>query len=325
MQKYMGLFKNYMVGEKNASAHTVANYLRDLDQFHAFLKESGHACVDGKVDIEKIDRLSIRSFLGYLFNKSYSGSSMGRKLASLSSFLKFLCREGYLRTNVAKSVPIPRKDKKLPSYLPVDDMFRLLSLPRKDSFIGLRDQAILELFYSTGMRISELAGLPMDHLHLDNRMVRVIGKGRKERILPLGKKAVSALREYFAQRDILIAKLKPLQLPGCVFLNHRGRDISIRGIRKIMSKYVDNNNFPAHVSPHSLRHSFATHMLEAGADLRSIQEMLGHSSLSTTQKYTHLTMDHLMQTYDKAHPRAQQQSAPLTTRQSTDVADAHRK
>jgi integrase/recombinase XerC len=192
-------------------------------------------------------------------------------------------------------------------------MFRLLSLPRKDSFIGLRDQAMLELFYSTGMRISELTGLPLNQLHLDNRMVRVVGKGKKERILPLGNKAVAALRDYLVQRETLIAKLKPLRLPEHVFLNHRGKDISIRGVRKVLAKYIDNNNFPAQVSPHSIRHSFATHMLEAGADLRSIQEMLGHSSLSTTQKYTHLTMDHLMQTYDKAHPRAQQPSAPLAT------------
>jgi integrase/recombinase XerC len=311
LQKYIWLFKNYLVGEKSASEHTVTNYLRDLEQFHGFLKETDHACVGGEVDIERVDRLAIRSFLGFLFNKSYSGSSMGRKLASLSSFFRFLCREGYLKTNHAKSIPIPKKHKKLPSYLPVDDMFRLLSLPRKDSFIGLRDQAILELFYSTGMRISELAGLPMDHLHLDNRMARVTGKGKKERILPLGNKAVSALKEYFVQRTNLAAKLNPLQQPENVFLNHRGKNISIRGIRKVVAKYVDNNNFPAHVSPHSLRHSFATHMLEAGADLRSIQEMLGHSSLSTTQKYTHLTMDHLMQTYDKAHPRALQQSTPL--------------
>lgn len=302
MQKHIGLFKNYLVGEKNASAHTVTNYLHDLDQFSHFLKETGHACENGEPDPEKVDRLAIRSFMGYLFKESYSGASMGRKLAALSSFFRFLCREGYLKTNFAKTIPIPKKPKKLPSYLPVDDMFRLLELPRKDSFIGVRDRAILELFYSTGMRISELVELPMIHLHLENRMVRVLGKGKKERILPLGKKAVSALQEYFIYREQLIKKSAPHQ--ENVFLNHRGKNITVRGVRKIVAKYVDG--FPAGISPHSLRHSFATHMLEAGADLRSIQELLGHSSLSTTQKYTHLTMDHLMLAYDKAHPRAQQ-------------------
>lgn len=301
MKRHIELFKNYLIGEKNASEHTVTNYLHDLEQFQEFLKVSGHACENGVVETEKIDRLAIRSFMGYLFEKSYSGSSMGRKLAALSSFFKFLCREGYLKTNFAKSIPIPKKPNRLPSYLPIDDMFRLLDMPEKGTFIGARDQAILELFYSTGMRISELVELPVDHLDLENRMVRVLGKGKKERVIPVGKKAIGALKEYYIHRNRLLGKLEQDK----VFLNHRGRSITIRGVRKIVAKYIDNNNFPAQVSPHSLRHSFATHMLESGADLRSIQEMLGHSSLSTTQKYTHLTMDHLMQTYDKAHPRAQ--------------------
>jgi integrase/recombinase XerC len=299
LQKHIELFKNYLIGEKNASEHTVSNYLRDLNQFSDFLKETGHACENAVVDLEKVDRLALRSFMGYLFKKSYSGASMGRKLAALSSFFKFLCREGYLKTNIAKTIPIPKKPSKLPSYLPVDDMFRLLSMPRKDTFIGVRDQAILELFYSTGMRISELVELPLDSLHLENRMVRVLGKGKKERLLPLGKKSVSALQKYFVYRDQLTKET------ANVFLNYRGKSITVRGVRKIVAKYVDHNDFPASISPHSLRHSFATHMLEAGADLRSIQEMLGHASLSTTQKYTHITMDHLMQSYDKAHPRAQ--------------------
>ncbi len=307
MKKHIELFKNYLIGEKNASEHTVTNYLLDLEQFLEFLKESGHACENGVVDTEKVDRLAIRSFMGHLFEKSYSGASMGRKLAAISSFFRFLCREGYLKTNFAKSIPIPKKPSKLPSYLPVDDMFRLLDMPAKDTFIGVRDQAILELFYSTGMRISELVALPVDHLDLENRMVRVLGKGKKERVIPVGKKAISALKEYFIHRNRLLGNLQQDK----VFLNHRGCGITIRGVRKIVAKYIDNNNFPAQVSPHSLRHSFATHMLESGADLRSIQEMLGHSSLSTTQKYTHLTMDHLMQTYDKAHPRAQQHNTHM--------------
>ena len=306
MQKHIELFKNYLIGEKNSSEHTVSNYLRDLNQFSGFLKETGHACKNDTIDLKKVDRLAIRSFMGYLFKKSYSGASMGRKLAALSSFFKFLCREGYLKTNFTKDLPIPKKPNKLPSYLPVDDMFRLLSMPRKDSFIGARDQAILELFYCTGIRISELVELPMAHLHMESRLIRVLGKGKKERVLPLGKKALNSLKEYFVFRQRLTKKTA--YDPDKVFLNHRGKNIGVRGVRKIVAKYVDHNDFPAKVSPHSLRHSFATHMLEAGADLRSIQEMLGHSSLSTTQKYTHITMDHLMQSYDKAHPRSQQTS-----------------
>ncbi|MBI4388917.1 MAG: tyrosine recombinase XerC, partial [Nitrospinae bacterium] len=294
MQKYLELFKNYLVGEKNASVHTVDAYLRDLRQFAAFLQETGHACGEGGIDLEKLDRLAVRSFMGYLHARSNSGSTMGRKLATLSSFFKFLCREGYLKTNFAKTVPTPRKPSKLPSYLPVDDMFRLLELPEKDNFTGVRDAAILELFYSTGMRIGELVALKMDDIHLENRMVKVLGKGKKERLLPLGGKASEALKTYFAERGGLIEKRKVKPPPQSAFLNFSGKGLGARGVRKIVAKYAARNDFPGRISPHSLRHSFATHMLEAGADLRSIQEMLGHSSLSTTQKYTHLTVDRLM-------------------------------
>ncbi|MBI4384432.1 MAG: tyrosine recombinase XerC, partial [Nitrospinae bacterium] len=293
MQKYLELFKNYLAGEKNASGHTVDAYLRDLRQFAAFLKETGHACDAGRIDLEKLDRLAVRSFMGYLHERSNAGSTMGRKLATLSSFFKFLCREGYLKTNFAKTVPTPKKPAKLPSYLPVDDMFRLLELPEKDNFTGLRDRAILELFYSTGMRIGELVALTMDDLHLENRMVKVLGKGKKERILPLGGKASGALKTYFVERGRLVEKRKIEPPPEAAFLNYSGKGLGARGVRKIVARYVDHNDFPGGISPHSLRHSFATHMLEAGADLRSIQEMLGHSSLSTTQKYTHLTVDRL--------------------------------
>lgn len=310
MQKYLDLFKNHLAGEKNASEHTVVNYLRDLGQFAAFLKETGHACENGEIVLEKIDRLAVRSFMGHLYERSNSGATMGRKLAALSSFFRFLCREGYLKTNAAKTVPTPKKTGKLPSYLPVDDMFRLLEMPRKDTFTGVRDGAILELFYCTGMRIGEMVTLRRDDLRLDNRLVKVLGKGKKERILPLGRKTVNALKEYFVRRERLIEGKKLHPPPTAAFLNCNGKGIGARGVRKIVAKYVGRSDFPGRISPHSLRHSFATHMLEAGADLRSIQEMLGHSSLSTTQKYTHLTIDRLMQTYDKAHPRAQQPDNP---------------
>lgn len=304
MEHYIKKFTEYLQAEKNASDHTVSNYQVDLRQFSAFLKETAHGYENGTFHPEKLDRLTVRSFMSHLHKKSYSGSTMGRKLATLSSFFKFLCREGFLISNIAKSIPTPKKAGKLPEFLSVDDMFRLLELPDRNSFLGARDQAILELFYSTGMRISELAPLKPENLNLPSRTVRVMGKGKKERMLPLGHKAVNSLKNYFRFREQRIGELKSPSAPHEVFLNNRGRGISVRGVRKILEKYISRNPFPSHVSPHTLRHSFATHLLEAGADLRSIQEMLGHASLSTTQKYTHLTVDRLMKTYDKAHPRA---------------------
>lgn len=304
LQRYIEEFKIYLIAEKNASRHTVSNYLNDLDQFRAFLLESGHACSGETIHLEKIDRLAIRSFMGHLYSRGHLGSTMGRKLSALSSFLRFLCREGHLETNVAKTIPSPKKLNRLPSFLSVDEMFRLLALPRETSFIGVRDRAILELFYSTGMRISELTGLRLNDVKLDRRTVKVRGKGKKERLLPIGRKTVDALHDYFTWRAQRIEKTKPVPVPDRIFLNHRGSGISDRGVRKIVEKYVQHNHFSGTITPHSIRHSFATHMLDAGADLRTIQEMLGHSSLSTTQKYTHLTIDRLTEAYDNAHPRA---------------------
>jgi integrase/recombinase XerC len=305
LRQYIQEFRNYLVAEKNASPHTVSNYLNDLDQFATFLVESGHA--GEKIDLEKIDRLAVRSFMGYLYDQGHLGSTMGRKLSTLSAFFRFLCREGYLKSNVAKTIPAPKKLNKLPSHLSVDEMFRLLDLPEGDTFLAARDRSILELFYSTGMRISELTGLGLDDIKLEQRTVKVLGKGKKERLLPIGKKTAAALQEYLAFRSQLIQKKKPSPPPDQLFLNNRGTGISVRGVRKIVEKYVRGNHFSGTITPHSIRHSFATHMLDAGADLRSIQEMLGHSSLSTTQKYTHLTIDRLAEAYDKAHPRARRQ------------------
>lgn len=297
-------FEDYLLAEKNASPHTLSSYLRDIRQFQAFLKQTRYACDDSGIHLDQIDRMAIRSFMGYLYEQSNTGTTMARKLAALSSFFKFLCREGHMKTNPAKTIPIPRKENKLPSYLSVDEMFRLLDLPKEDTFIGSRDRAILELFYSTGVRISELVGLRLENLRLAQRTIRVLGKGRKERLLPIGKKAESALRAYLQLREERIRTVNPAPIPDMIYLNYRAKPISIRGVRKIVHGYLLKTRFSENASPHSLRHSFATHMLDAGADLRAIQEMLGHSSLSTTQKYTHLTIDRLTDTYDQAHPRA---------------------
>ena len=304
MQEHIKKFKIHLVAEKGASENTVAGYLNDLDQFSLFLKKTGHACNSkGAIDIKKVDRLAVRSYMVHVHDRGLTGTTMSRKLSSLSSFFKFLCREGHLQNNIAKSIPAPKKENYLPSFLSVDDIFRLLELPETNTLIGARDRAILEVFYSTGMRISELVTLQLDFINRENQKVRVLGKGKKERWLPLGGKAITALDAYLSQREILIRKMKPEPLPSVVFLNTRGNGLTTRGVRKIVGKYLDQLVSGRH-SPHSIRHSFATHLLEGGADLRTIQEMLGHASLSTTQKYTHLTVDRLIETYDQAHPRA---------------------
>ena len=307
MEKAIQEFKNYLLVEKNSSQHTLDGYLNDIAQFQDFLIHSGHAIESATIQLDKIDRLAIRSFMGYLYEKNFSGATMRRKLSTLSSFFRFLCREGYLKTNVAKTVPAPRMQNKLPAYFSVDEMFRLLELPQGEGFLPVRDRAVLELFYSCGLRISELVALTLEDINLDSRMVKVLGKGGKERLLPMGRPCVEALKMYLNTR---MDKIRDFP-PGTekLFLNHRGAGISIRGMRKVVEKYIKQGNFSGGVSPHSIRHSFATHLLEGGADLRSIQELLGHSSLSTTQKYTHLTLDRLSETYDKAHPRAKEKPA----------------
>ena len=305
MRKCIQEFKNYLLVEKNASPNTLDAYLNDIAQFQGFLTHSGHAVKSSSIQIEKIDRLAVRSFMSYLYEKNYSGATMRRKLSTLSSFFRFLSREGYVKNNIVSTVSVPRVQNKLPAYFSVDEMFRLLQLPKGEGFLPIRDRALMELFYSCGLRISELVGLTLENTDLDSRTVKVQGKGGKERLLPLGRHCVEALKTYLNIRSAKTRKPST----DLLFLNYRGAGISVRGIRKVVDKYIKQGNFSGRVSPHSIRHSFATHLLEGGADLRSIQELLGHSSLSTTQKYTHLTIDRLYETYDKAHPRAKEKPA----------------
>ena len=304
MENYIKEFTDYLVAEKNASPHTIESYLNDISQFKEFLKKSGHAGEFSDFKIDSIDRLAIRSFLAFLYDKKFSASTMRRKLSTLSSFFRFLCREGHLKTNVVKTVLAPKTENKLPSFLSIDEMFRLIDLPKGDSFLALRDRAMLELFYSTGVRVSELVSIKTEDLSRATQIVKVLGKGGKERLLPFGHKCSEALAKYIKARTKKLSSAKINT--EFLFLNYRGKDISTRGVRKVIGKYVTTGNFPEKVSPHSIRHSFATHLLEGGADLRSIQELLGHASLSTTQKYTHLTIDKLVETYDRAHPRAKE-------------------
>jgi integrase/recombinase XerC len=299
-------FIHYLSVEKNASPHTSRCYRRDLEGFEDFLKSSGmYLTPTGDVEIEKVDRIAIRKYLSFLHRKNKK-SSIARKISTLRSFFKYLVREQVIPSNPAKSVSTPKVEKTLPITLSVDEAFRLMESPKsiseKSSSEGsrekvLRDRAILELLYSSGLRVSELVGLNSNQLDLDLGIVRVMGKGRKERIVPVGRKAIEVLKAYLEERGMLKGD-EP------IFVNSlRGR-LTARSVGRLIKKYTRHSGIFRKVSPHSLRHTFATHLLDAGADIREIQEMLGHSSLSTTQRYTHVSMGKLMEVYDKAHPRS---------------------
>ena len=298
-------FIHYLSVEKNASPHTCRCYQRDLEAFEDFLKNSGILVTrGGDVRIEKVDRIAIRKYLSFLHRKNKK-SSIARKISALRSFFKYLVREGLIPSNPASSIPTPKVEKTLPTTLNVDEAFRLMESPQRRSGKSsngseersLRDRAILELLYSSGLRVSELVGLNSNQLDLDLGIVRVMGKGRKERIVPVGVKAIDALKAYFEERGRLNGD-EP------IFINSSGGRLTVRSVGRLVKKYTRYSGIFRKVSPHSLRHTFATHLLDAGADIREIQEMLGHSSLSTTQRYTHVSMGKLMEVYDKAHPRS---------------------
>jgi integrase/recombinase XerC len=299
MSDHVQEFLSYLRYERGASENTVLSYENDLKQFAAHLKGSG----DAEPDLLTADNLDVRGFLASLVKQGIKKSSAQRKLAGIRSFYRYLFREGLVEKNPAKVVATPRKEKSQPSVLSVDDAVMLVEAPRGDTLDGLRDRAILEVFYSSGVRISELQGLNREQVDLPQGLAKVTGKGNKERFVPLGAKATAAISAYISALDAenkidIAAPQVPL------FVNNRGLRLSVRGVRRVVMKYVGEKLIRGKVSPHTLRHTFATHLLGAGADLRSIQEMLGHASLSTTQKYTHLDLEKLMNVYDKAHPRA---------------------
>jgi integrase/recombinase XerC len=231
--------------------------------------------------------------------KSYAKRTIARKLASLRSFFKFLYREGLIKNNPISAISTPKLDKKLPVVLDVDKVARLVQSPPDDTPEGSRDRAMLETLYSTGMRVSELVGLDIGDIDFISEVVKVLGKGSKERLIPIGRPAVDAIRRYLDKR-----KKRRVKENDAVFLNKSGRRLTDRSVRRVLDKYIRMTSIMEHVSPHSMRHSFATHLLDRGADLRSVQELLGHMNLSTTQIYTHVTMERLKSAYDKAHPRA---------------------
>jgi integrase/recombinase XerC len=321
-------FIHYLSVEKNASPHTSRCYQRDLEGFEDFLKSSGMVLSPaGEVVIEKADRIAIRKYLSFLHRKNKK-SSIARKISTLRSFFKYLVKEQVVPFNPAKGVSTPKVEKTLPTTLTVDEAFRLMESPNRVSEKplegskkkGLRDRAILELLYSSGLRVSELVGLNSNQLDLDLGIVKVMGKGRKERIVPVGMKAIEATKSYLEERG-MVRGLRPggrasgramrLSEPaagpegdGPIFVNSLGGRLTARSVGRLIKKYTRHSGIFRKVSPHSLRHTFATHLLDAGADIREIQEMLGHSSLSTTQRYTHVSMGKLMEVYDKAHPRS---------------------
>ncbi len=310
MDRYIDKFLRYLEIEKGASPHTITSYLVDLRGLRDFLNDE---------PLESVDHLTLRKFLAHIKSHGYSKATMARKLASIRSFFKFLCRDGYLKSNPAKAMHSPKLDKKLPLFLGLDEMLKLLRAPSGDTLLELRDRAILETLYSTGIRVSELVGLSIEDVDFIGGVLKVYGKGKKERLAPIGDKALRAIRTYLDRRSLPVgggrkasafAKATADSPPKhevrrrALFLDKSGRRLLGQNVRRIVAKYIHRLSLKENVSPHTLRHTFATHLLDRGADLRSVQELLGHLNLSTTQIYTHVTAERLKSVYNKTHPRA---------------------
>jgi len=284
--------------EKGFSEHTLRAYHKDLLQFDNFLK------AEKRSSLESINHLLLRRFLAVLRSNNYSKRTIARKLASIRSFFKFLIREGELVANPFEMLRTPKQDKKLPQFLSITEVDVLLKTPDSSSVMGLRDMAIMETLYSTGIRVSELVGLDEGHIDFTSGMIKVQGKGKKERLVPIGSHAINALNEYINSKPRSKKKEeKSVSRSEPLFLNKYGDRLTARSVARSLDKYLKASGINLLTSPHTFRHSFATHLLDKGADLRSVQEMLGHSSLSTTQVYTHITTERLKNVYDKAHPR----------------------
>ncbi len=302
LKKAIADFGRHIEVERNLSRHTVEAYLNDLKQFQEFLQEMVPAGTEND-DIPE-DIVLIRSFLVSLYRGKMRKITVSRKIASLRSFYRYLLREGAVRLNPAELLQLPRCEKYVPTVLTVDETLALLNVNFPGDAAGSRDRAIIELFYSSGIRLGELVGLNVADLRFGDCLVKVRGKGRKERIVPVGAPALAALSDYLKMRTDFVGAATDKIDGEPLFLNARGRRISSRDVSRVVEWVVLQSGIGRKISPHSLRHTFATHLLDAGADLRSIQEMLGHSSLSTTQKYTAVSVSRLMEIYDKAHPRA---------------------
>lgn len=296
LEQALADFLTHLGVEKNSSAQTVKSYREDLSQALAFVRD--HLTV-GTVSPRDWNTRSLRAFVAWMHGQGYAKSTVARRLAAVRSFGKFLCREGTLPANPAEALRGPRLDRNLPHFLSVDDIQRLLSAPAADP-LGLRDRAWLETLYSAGLRVSELCGMNLPDVDLPDGVVVVRGKGKKERLALLGDPAKQALAEWLSARTRLLAGHQT----DAVFLNHRGTRLTVRSVGRLLEKYLVKAGLDPRTSPHTLRHSFATHLLDAGADIRGVQELLGHKNLTTTQVYTHVSAARLQQSYRNAHPRA---------------------
>jgi len=299
MHSEIAQFLRYLDVEKNASILTIKSYREDLIDMADFLVDS-----QGRTSLrhDDITPRDLRGYVAALHEAGYARSSISRKLASLRSFYKFAQRQELATTNPAKPLRNPRGQRKLPHFLTSDEVERLLNSPPRDEVLGLRDRAILETMYSAGLRVSEVVGLNDGDIDLEEGLARVRGKGRKERLSPLGRFAVAALQKYAYHRERSVKEPAGKNAP--VFVNRFGRRLTTRSVARMLEKYIQQTGLDQRTTPHTLRHSFATHLLDRGADIRSVQELLGHKSLVTTQIYTHLSTANLKEVYDRAHPRA---------------------
>ena len=308
MRDRLQSFLDYLRLNRNASRHTVAAYRSDLLQFVSFLE---HRMGRRSAKPTDLDHRSVRAFLGELYRRGNAGTSSARRLAAIRSFSRYLCREGYLEQDPGALIATPRLQRKIPAHLDIVEMAELLEAPDSSTPLGRRDRAILELFYACGLRLSELVSVDLEDVNLSSRLLRVTGKGGKERMVPFNRPAAAAIRAYLMDRPLVQRApagrrlhARARSIPDPLFLNYRGGRLSTRSVDRLVRRYVAQSSIKLGISPHALRHSFATHLLERGADLRAIQELLGHSRVSTTQRYTHVSAAQLTQVYRKTHPRA---------------------
>jgi integrase/recombinase XerC len=304
LKDQIGAFIESLQSEKGYAVNTCRAYSHDLEEFVLFIGQTYFSKKNqkgaGSPIAGQVDSLMIRGYLGFLHKKNQK-VTISRKLSAVRSFFRFLVKRGIILDNPLDQILTPKQNKKIPVYLPVDDIFRLLDSIKTDTLVGMRNRAIFETLYSSGIRISELEGLNVFDVDFDKKLIRVTGKGNKERIVPIGEKAVTAIMDYRKRLKVETGIGEDHNTP--LFLNKNHKRLTGRSISRILEKAAKECGLLIPVSPHALRHTFATHMLDAGADLRVVQELLGHRSLSTTQKYTHVSIDRLMETYDKAHPR----------------------
>jgi tyrosine recombinase XerC len=294
MRKAIDEFLAHLQHERNASPHTVAAYGRDLGQLAAYLAES-------RVPWRAADHVVLRGFLARLYEGRRKKTSIGRKLAAVRSFYDYAVRRRWLEANPARALATPRPEQRVPSFLSEDEMARFLDLPSSERALDVRDRAMLELLYASGIRVSELVAIDLADIGFAERLVRVRGKGKKERLVPYGRSAAAALEAWRRARNGLPSDPAA---GDALFLNNRGGRLTSRSVERVVAKYIRRTAVSRRISPHSLRHSFATHLLGRGADLRAIQELLGHASLATTQKYTHMDLRQLLDVYKKSHPRS---------------------